>query len=159
MKCLFRGREIDSATDPEYLAWFAEITSKIAPYDYDPPYSLENGRRLNLQAERVSREYWRFLCTLRAKGRVTQARWRKEAKARRAQFPLHKNFDELWASLPKCPAGHYRVLGNEPFSRRTLFWLGDYDTFEEAKGRTDGLSSLYSWDGYVLDEHGINVTL
>ena len=83
----------------------------------------------------------------------------KKPITRRAQFPLHKNFDELWASLPKCPAGHYRVLGNESFSRRTLFWLGDYDTLEEAKGRADGLSSLYSWDGYVLDEHGIKVTL
>jgi len=31
MKCLFRGRETDRATDPEYLAWYAEITSKIAP--------------------------------------------------------------------------------------------------------------------------------
>src|ERR1039458_136974 len=48
MKCLFRGREIDSATDPEYLAGFAEITSKIAPYDYEP--DREAARR-NTQGE------------------------------------------------------------------------------------------------------------
>ena len=88
-----------------------------------------------------------------------QTRWRKEAKARRAQFPLHKNFDELWASLPKCPAGHYRVLGDEFFSMCTLFWLGDYDTLKEAKRRADGLNSLYNWRGYLLDEHGNKVTL
>ncbi len=159
MKCLFRGREIDSATDPEYLAWFADITSKIAPYDYDPDIDLENGRRLNLQAERVSRKYWRFFCTLRAKRRVAQARRRKEAKARRAQFPLHKNFDKLWASMPKCPAGHYRVLGDEFSSMETLFWQGDYDTFEEAKRRAERLNSLYNSRGYVLDEHGNKVML
>ena len=95
----------------------------------------------------------------RARRRVAQARWRKEAKARRAQFPLHKNFDELLASLPKCPAGYYRVLGDEFFSMHTLFWLGDYDTLEEAKRRADGLNMLYNWRGYVLDEHGNKVTL
>jgi hypothetical protein len=82
MKCLFRGREIDSATDPEYLAWFAEITSKIAPYDYDPDIDLENGRRLNLQAERISLEYWRKACTRRAKTRVALAGFRRAAKER-----------------------------------------------------------------------------
>jgi hypothetical protein len=49
-----------------------------------------------------------------------QARGRKAAKARRAQFPLHTNFDKLWASLPKCLAGHYRVLGDEFSSMCTL---------------------------------------
>jgi len=81
MKCLFRGREIDSATDPEYLAWYAEITSKIAPYHYDPPYSLENGRRLNLQAERIDRNYWRSACTRRAQTRVAMARFKQQRKA------------------------------------------------------------------------------
>jgi hypothetical protein len=85
--------------------------------------------------------------------------WRKEIKARRAQFPLHKNFDERWASLPKCPPGHYRVLGDEFFSMHTLFWLGDYDMLEEAKCRADGLNNLYNWRGYVLDEYGHKVTL
>ena len=160
MKCLFRGRKIDSGTDPEYLAWFAEITSKIVPYDYEPDEKpLAETHRASLQAQRVSGEYWRFLCTLRAETRVAKARWRKEAKARRAQFPLHKNFDELWASLPKCPAGHYRVLGDEFFSMCTLFWLGDYDTLKEAKRRADGLNSRYNWRGYLLDEHGNKVTL
>jgi hypothetical protein len=158
MKSLFRGREIDSATDPEYLAWYAEITSKIAPYDYEPDFKTPvEIDRASLQAQRVSREYWRFLCTLRAKRRVAQARWRN--KARRAQFPFHENFDELWASLPKCPAGHYRVLGDEFFSMCTLFWLGDYDTLKEAKRRADGLNSRYNWRGYLLDEHGNKVTL
>ena len=160
MKCLFRGREIDSATDPEYLAWYAEIMSKISPYDYEPDFKTPAEiDRASLQAQRVSREYWRFLCTLRAKRRVAQARGRKEAKARRAQFPFHANFDELWASLPKCPAGHYRVLGDEFSSMCTLFWLGDYDTLKEAKRRADGLNSRYNWRGYLLDEHGNRVTL
>jgi hypothetical protein len=160
MKYLFRGREINGATDPEYLARFADITSKIATYDYEPDFKTPAEiHRASLQAQRVSHEYWRFLCTLRAKRRVAQARWRKEAKARRAQFPLHKNFDELWASMPKCPAGHYRVLGDEFSSMETLFWQGDYDTLEEAKCRADGLNSLYNWRGYLLDEHGNKVML
>jgi len=160
MKCLFRGREIDSATDPEYLAWFAEITSKIAPYDYEPDFKTPAEiQRANLHAQRVDHDHWAFMCTLRAKRRVAQARWRKEANARRAQFPLHKNLEELWASLPKCPAGHYRVLGNEFSSMETLFWQGDYDTLEEAKRRADGRNSLYNLRGYVLDEHGNKVML
>lgn len=78
MKCLFRRREIDSATDPEYLAWYAEITSKIAPYDYDPDINLENGRRLSLHAERNSLECWRNACTRRAKARVALVGFRRE---------------------------------------------------------------------------------
>lgn len=74
-------------------------------------------------------------------------------------FLFHTNFEELMASLPKCPQGHYRVLGDEFFSMQTLFHLGDFPSLEEAKRRAEGLNMLYNWRGYVLDEHGNKVKL
>jgi hypothetical protein len=35
---LFRGRET-TTDDPEYKAWYADITSKIPPYDYEPEFN------------------------------------------------------------------------------------------------------------------------
>ncbi len=69
-------------------------------------------------------------------------------------FPFHTNFEELMASLPKCPQGHYRVLGDGFCSMATLFWLAGYSTLDEAKLAASGLNRLYNWRGYVLDEHG-----
>jgi len=49
-------------------------------YDPDPPIDLENGRRLNLHAERISRKCWLEACTRRAKTRVALARFRRAAR-------------------------------------------------------------------------------
>jgi hypothetical protein len=71
VRCTFCGRED-----------FAGCRGMCGPWDYDPPIDLENGRRLNLHAERISRKCWLEACTRRAKTRVALARLRRAARER-----------------------------------------------------------------------------
>jgi hypothetical protein len=53
------------------------------PYDPDAGgVNLENGRRLNLEAERGSYKIWADSCDRRAQTRVARAGFRKAARAR-----------------------------------------------------------------------------
>jgi hypothetical protein len=69
VKCAFCGR-ID----------FPGCRGMCGEWEYEPEIDLENGRRLNLQSERISHS-WLAACERRARTRVARAGFRRAARA------------------------------------------------------------------------------